>query len=98
MATPASGAVTNFVLQGTLGVLGHWNIWVNGVQVVNVDTNIGYTVEALPYLARVTTGIYMDNVRSVDALYHANVELGLTSLSARIATPLAVTTPPDGWV
>ncbi len=89
-AAPDSWEVTHFVIQGTIGQSGHLRVWINGEKVCDKDTHIGYWGESLPYLARVTTGIYMDNVRTVDALYHANVAFGANDLSARVDTPLAI--------
>jgi hypothetical protein len=95
MTAPASWAVTHFVVQATLGAAGHLNVWINGEQVVNVDTPIGYYDESPPYLAYVQFGIYMDNTRTVDALYHINNEYGLTDLSSRVSNPLSFTIPVD---
>jgi hypothetical protein len=95
---PATGTPVNFVVSGLLGGSGHLNVWMDGVQIVNVDTPIGGYIEALPTLAFTQFGVYMDNIASVDVLYHANVEYGLTDLSARIASPVSVTAPPGGWV
>ncbi|MCV7230649.1 polysaccharide lyase [Mycolicibacterium komossense] len=95
---PASWAVTRFVTQVTLGQFGHINMWINGEQVVNVDTAVGYYNEGLPYLAYVKSGIYMDNTHTVDALYHANLEFGLADLSSRIEYPLPIPPRPIiGW-
>lgn len=97
---PASGVVLNFVVAGKLGASGHLNVWINGIQVVNVDTPIGYYNDdaGARALAYPHWGMYMRNAPTVNVLFHANVEWGTSDLSARIATPLAVTTPPDGWV
>lgn len=94
---PDTGAITNFVVSALLGASGHINIWMNGEQIVDVDTPIGYYDESPPYLAYVQTGIYMDNTHTVDVIYHANLEFGLTDLSARIDNPLPIPAPPEGW-
>lgn len=95
---PDSGEVTHFVIEATLGEVGHITMWVNGIQVVDVATSVGYYAEVgMPYLLKLQYGIYMDNTHTVDALYHANVEFGTTDLSARVAAPLTVTEPAGGW-
>ncbi|UXA19563.1 polysaccharide lyase [Mycobacterium sp. SMC-4] len=93
---PPSGQPNHFVVSGLLGESGHLNVWLNGEQVVDVDIPIGYYSEPYP-LAYPQFGIYMNNAHSVDVLYHANVEYGLSDLSARITDPVTVPTPPEGW-
>ncbi|MCV7226047.1 polysaccharide lyase [Mycolicibacterium komossense] len=94
---PASWVPTRFVVSATLGASGHLSVWLNGDQIINVDTPIGYYHEGLPYLAYVKSGIYMNNTHTVDALYHANIEFGLDDLSSRIGLPLPIFGDPAGW-
>lgn len=96
-SAPASWQVISFVMQCKIGTDGFVKLWVDGSPVVDVSTNVGYTLESLPYLIRMQWGIYMDNTYTVDALYHANVEFGTSSLYSRVDFPLAINTPPDGW-
>lgn len=95
---PDSGTPTNFVFQCTFGASGHLNVWKDGTQIVNVDTPIGYYDEGLSVIAFPQFGCYMNNVETVDVIYHANMEIGTTNRSTRIANPQAVTAPPTGWV
>lgn len=98
MATaPAANEITNFVVSGLLGSSGHLTVWMNGAQIYDGAIPLGYYSESLPYMARLQYGIYMDNVHSADVLYHANIEFGTTDLSARVATPLPLPAPPEGW-
>lgn len=85
---PASWVPVNFVVAVTLGEYGHVDVWIDGEQVVDVDTGVGYYGEGLPYLAYVKSGIYMNNTSTVDVVYHANLEFGLSDLSARVDNPL----------
>ena len=96
---PPSGIPTHFVLSGLLGNPGHLNGWLNGEQIINVDIPIGYYAESPlpPKLAIIQFGAYMPNVRSVDVIYHANMEFGTTDLTSRIAAPLAINVPDDGF-
>jgi hypothetical protein len=89
------------VVAGKLGQAGHLDVWLNGTQVVNVDTAIGYyldptTIEygyAYPHF-----GIYENNYFDPTIVYYANPEWGVTSLLDRVTNPLPVTVPPGGWV
>jgi hypothetical protein len=101
--TPTVGTPQNFVMRGVLNSKangGHLDVWLNGVQVVNVDTTVGFFDVPNPddpaYL-HIATGIYQGNVTDRAVLYLANLEFGTTDLSARITTPLPVTPPPGGW-
>jgi hypothetical protein len=96
--TPATGVPTYFVVQGTFGQTGHLNVWMNGTQIVNVDCNFGfYSYPSTQQIAHIATGIYQANVTEPAVLYHANVEWGPRNLSSRIASPLTVPTPAEGW-
>lgn len=96
--SPTTGTPVNFVVSGLLGASGHLNVWMDGTQIVNVDTPIGGYIEPHTVLAFMQFGIYMDNIRQPDVIYHANMEFGTSDLSARIASPISVSTPPGGWV
>lgn len=96
-STPATGVLTHFVIKGVLGYSGHLTVWIDGAQVYDGAMPLGYYSESLPYLARIQSGIYMDNTRSVDVLYHANLEFGTTDLSARVDNPLPFPGTPEGW-
>tara|TARA_Y100001938_G_scaffold114837_1_gene157908 strand:+ start:1520 stop:2473 length:954 start_codon:yes stop_codon:yes gene_type:complete len=92
---PAKGVKTHIVMQATFGESGHLNAWVNGSQVVDADTAIGYygdlsdgsgrTVLGYPHF-----GLYTANQPDTDTVYIANPEWGTVDLSARIASPLTV--------
>lgn len=95
---PESWVITHYVMAGTLGENGHLDMWINGEKVVDEDAGIGYWLEPggiVDYY--VQAGIYMDNSRTVDSLYHANIEFGTVDLSDRIDNPLAVPAPEGGW-
>lgn len=92
---PAKGTKTYFVFQATFGQTGHLNAWVNGTQVVNADTPIGYYNDLTDGSGRTELGyphwgLYTRNQSETDVVYIANPEWGTGSLSARISTPLAV--------
>lgn len=94
-AVPAKGAKTYVVLQATFGSSGHLNAWVNGSQVVNVDTPIGYYTDLTDGSGRTELGyphwgLYTRNQSETDIVYIANPEWGTTDLSGRIASPLSV--------
>ena len=96
---PATGTAVNFVEQITFGASGHINVWKDGTKIVDVDTPVGYYSEGLPVIAYPVWGNYMDNIDTTnDVIYHANIEFGTSSLSARVASPTSVSTPPAGWV
>lgn len=98
---PATGTPQNFVMRGVLGEAGHLDVWWNGNQVLNLDVPLGFWDVPSPndpaYL-HIASGIYQQNVTERCVLYLANLEFGTADLSARIASPLAVTVPPGGWV
>lgn len=92
---PAKGVKTYFVLQATWGQTGHLNAWVNGTQVVNGDTPIGYYDDLTDGSGRTVLGyphwgLYAKNQPKTDIVYIANPEWGASDLSARIAAPLPV--------
>lgn len=94
-AIPAKGTKTYFVFQATFGQTGHLNAWVNGSQVVNADTPIGYYADLTDGSGRTILGyphwgLYAKNQPTTDVVYIANPEWGTGDLSARIATPLTV--------
>jgi hypothetical protein len=97
---PPDGVVHNVVISGLLGRSGHLSAWLDGTQIVNTDAPIGYYNDdgGARALAYPQWGIYQTNVDDPAVIYHANLEWGTTDLSARISTPLAVATPPGGWV
>ena len=92
---PAKGTKTYFVLQATWGQAGHLNAWINGTQVVNTDTPVGYYDDLTDGSGRTVLGyphwgLYAKNQPTTDIVYIANPEWGTTDLSARITTPLPV--------
>lgn len=94
-AIPAKGEKTYYVMQCTFGQAGHLNAWINGTQVVNVDTPVGYYTDLTDGSGRTKLGyphygLYTRNQPETDIVYIANPEWGLGDLSARIATPLPV--------
>lgn len=94
-AIPAKGVKTYFVLQATWGQAGHLNAWINGTQVVNADTPIGYYDDLTDGSGRTVLGyphwgLYAKNQSTTDVVCIANPEWGTTSLASRIVTPLAV--------
>lgn len=100
---PVDGTVHNLVLTATLGEQtidsGHITVWLDGAQIVDADTSIGHYNEPNTTEYMFTRfGMYQTNVPSPCTIYHANPEWGTADLSARISTPLAVSTPPGGWV
>jgi hypothetical protein len=99
-ARPSDGVAHNMVISGLLGRSGHLNAWLDGTQIVNTDTPIGYYNDdgGARALAYPQWGIYQTNVDPPAVIYHANLEWGTNDLSARISNPLAVNTPPGGWV
>lgn len=99
---PADGTAIAFVVQATPGAAGtgHLRVWINGTQVVNAATPIGYYNDdgGARALAYPHWGMYMTNVSTRDVIFHGRIEHGTADLSARIASPLALATPRDGWV
>jgi len=97
---PTDGKVHNVVVSGLLGKEGHLDMWLDGTQIVNADTPIGYynDDDGERALAYPHWGIYQDNVDDPAVLYHSNMEWGLTELSPRVQRPLEVVEPPGGWV
>ena len=88
---PTKGQKEHWVHQITPGPTGHWNVWRNGTQIVNVDTPIGYYngVGDVP-LVRLFFGQYSYRSELDDVTYFANPEYGAESLAARITAPLPV--------
>lgn len=100
VARPTDGVVHNVVISGLLGASGHLNVWLDGAQVVNVNTPIGYYNDdaGARDLAYTHFGMYQNNSVDPTVVFIANPEWGTTDLSARVASPLAVTVPAGGWV
>lgn len=94
---PADGVVHDVVVSGLLGNDGHLNVWLDGRQIVNDDTAIGYYDDD-GGLAYPHWGIYQKNVDAPSIVYHANIEWGLEELSGRVTAPPDVIEPPGGWV
>jgi hypothetical protein len=88
---PTKGQKEHWVHQITPGPTGHWNVWRNGTQIVNVDAPIGYYtgVGDIP-LIRLYFGQYSYRSEQTDITYFANPEYGSGSLAARITAPLPV--------
>lgn len=91
-ARPTDGTPHSVVISGLLGQSGHLNVWLDGAQILNLDTPIGYYNDdaGARDLAYPHWGIYQKNVDDPAVVYHANIEWGTTDLSARIAAPLTV--------
>ncbi|WP_163700471.1 heparin lyase I family protein [Mycolicibacterium agri] len=89
-AVPAKGDKTYIVMQATFGEVGHLNAWINGSQLVNADTPIGYYNDPHAILGYPHWGLYAINQPTTDIVYIANPEWGTTDLSARISSPLPV--------
>jgi hypothetical protein len=92
---PAEGDRTFITLQATFGKDGHLNAWVDGTQVVETDTPIGYYKDLSDGSGRKILGyphwgLYTTNGADTEVAYIANPEWGTTSLAGRIATPLPV--------
>ena len=91
---PAKGVKTYIVLQATFGEEGHLNAWINGSQVVDADTPIGYYGDLVEHpeadLGYPHYGSYTDNLPSTEVVYLANIEWGTDDLSDRITSPLSV--------
>lgn len=93
--TPEVGARTFITLQATFGKNGHLNAWINGAQVVDTDTPIGYYDDLADNSGRTILGyphwgLYTLNQPEVEEVYIANPEWGKNSLSDRIDNPLPV--------
>ena len=87
-------------MQATFGENGHLNTWINGSQVVDTDTPIGYFTDLTDGSGRTILGypqfgLYTANQPDTDIVYHANPEWGTSDLSARISAPLSV--PDLNW-
>lgn len=93
---PADGMVHNVVVSGLLGRDGHLNVWLDGRQIVDHDTAIGYYNDDRG-LAYPHWGIYQKNAEDSNTVYHANIEWGLEDLSGRVVNPQEVIRPPGGW-
>lgn len=92
---PAPGERTYFTLQATLGEFGHLNVWMNGGQIIDVDTPIGYFADLADGSGRSILGyphwgLYTTNAMATDVVYIANPEWGAADLSPRITKPLPV--------
>lgn len=97
---PEDGVKTHIVLQATFGQTGHLNVWLNGIQVVNADTPIGYYASnaAGKSLGVPQIGQYSAASEFEDIMYIANPEWILESqgtLADRITNPLPV--PDLNW-
>ena len=105
-----TGTAPNFVVSGLTAPIraagagatltqnsGHFNAWLNGVQIVNRDVPLGYYADN-PYIAYPRFGIYQSNYRERNPLFIANPEWGTGSLLSRVSSPLAVNVPEEGWV
>lgn len=97
---PADGQVHHTVIRGLLGQAGHLDVWLDGVQIVNVDTPIGYYNDdgGTRELAYVHFGMYQNNIGEPTVVYTMNERWGTTDLSSLIASPTPVNVPPGGWV
>ncbi len=92
---PRPGERTYVTIQASFGEVGHLNVWINGSQVVDVDTPIGYFADlhdgsGRSILGYPHWGLYTTNQMTTDVVYIANPEWGTGDLSRRIASPLAV--------
>ncbi|BBX50944.1 hypothetical protein GCM10009645_42740 [Mycolicibacterium poriferae] len=96
---PSDGAQHSVVVAGLLGRRGHLDVWLDGNQIVNVDTPIGYYEDdgGQRALAYPHWGLYQDNVDHPAIIYHSNIEWGLANLSDRINHPKNVNKPSGGW-
>ncbi|GJF11505.1 hypothetical protein NGTWS0302_14560 [Mycolicibacterium cyprinidarum] len=94
---PTDGVVHDVVVSGLLGSGGHLNVWLDGKQIVDEDTAIGYYDDDNG-LAYPHWGIYQKNVDDPAIVYHANIEWGLEELSGRVTSPPNVIEPPGGWL
>ena len=97
---PPDGTVHRVVVAGTLGASGHLNVWLDGTQIVNVNTPIGYYNDdaGARDLAYPHVGLYQNNFDAPTVVFITNWEWGTTDLSARVASPRPVTAPASGWV
>jgi hypothetical protein len=92
---PAKGEHTFITLQATFGEGGHLNAWINGVQVVDTDTPIGYYDDLADGSGRLILGyphwgLYTTNGPDTQVVYVANPEWDTNSLAERVNTPLPV--------
>lgn len=98
MPRPAKGVALNYVVHGFLGQNGHLDVWLNGNQIVNVDTPIGYyndmTNGQPRALAYPHWGLYEKDSPARTVVYFANIEFGTQEKSARIPNPLPVSNFP----
>jgi hypothetical protein len=94
---PTDGVVHHVVMRATLGAAGKFTVWLDGTQIVDTNTPIGFYDVPGP-IGYPQWGIYQPNFDVPAVIYHANVEWGTTDLSSRITNPLPVTVPPGGWV
>lgn len=90
---PNKGEKTHVVLQATFGEEGHLNVWINGSQVVDDDTPIGYYDDLVAHpgadMGWPEIGAYLENLPTTEVVYVANMEWG-ADLSDRITSPLSV--------
>jgi hypothetical protein len=86
---PAKGVKHNYVLQTTFGQAGHLNVWLNGTQIVDADSPIGYYSNAGATNWAVF-GMYGSASTHTDVGFIANPEWSFNSLADRITTPLPV--------
>lgn len=96
---PRDGVQHSVVVAGLLGRSGHIDVWLDGKQIVDVDTPIGYYEDdgGLRALAYPHWGLYQDNVDHPAIIYHSNIEWGLADLSERVDHPKKVNMPSGGW-
>lgn len=92
---PAEGAETYITLKATFGEAGHLNAWINGEQVVDEDTPIGYYDDLRDGSGRSILGyphwgLYTTNRRETQVVHIANPEWGADSLSQRVTAPRPV--------
>lgn len=95
-SVPSRGARTHVTLQATFGPDGHLNAWINGDQVVDKETPIGYFDDLADGSGRSVLGyphwgLYTTNRPDSEVVYVANPEWGIgNDLSDRIKNPLPV--------
>ena len=96
MSVPPTGVFTYITLQATFGQRGHLNAWINGDQVVNEDTPIGYFADLSDGTGRSVLGyphwgLYTTNRPDTEIVYVANPEWTIgSSLADRIDRPLPI--------
>lgn len=96
---PEAGEHTYLTLRATFGAQGHLDVWLNGDQVVDADTPIGYYEDLADGSGRTVLGyphwgLYTTNRPDTEVVYIANPEWGHQSLAERISDPLPVPAVP----